>query len=125
MFMDLKKHIKRLEESHITPNVRENMGKLDEILADEFFEIGSSGYMYDKKECLETGVVLSDMTMHNFDMYPLADDVVLTTYYIVDTTRNRNTYRSSIWKLIEGRWQLYFHQGTITPLSLEEVLKKA
>jgi len=123
--MDLKKHIKRLEESHITPNVRENMGKLDEILADEFFEIGSSGYMYDKKECLETGVVLSDMTMHNFDMYPLADDVVLTTYYIVDTTRNRNTYRSSIWKLIEGRWQLYFHQGTITPLSLEEVLKKA
>lgn len=123
--MDLKKHIKRLEESHITPNVRENMGKLDEILADEFFEIGSSGYMYDKKECLETGVVLSDMTMHNFAMYPLADDVVLTTYYIVDTTRNRNTYRSSIWKLIEGRWQLYFHQGTITPLSLEEVLKKA
>lgn len=123
--MDLKKHIKRLEESHITPNVRENMGKLDEILADEFFEIGSSGYMYDKKECLETGVVLSDMTMHNFDMYPLADDVVLTTYYIVDTTRNRNTYRSSIWKLIDGRWQLYFHQGTITPLSLEEVLKKA
>lgn len=123
--MDLKQHIKRLEESHITPNIRESMEKLDEILADEFFEIGSSGYMCDKKECLETGVVLSDMTMHNFDMYPLADDVVLTTYFIVDTTRNRNTYRSSIWKLIDGRWQLYFHQGTITPLSLAEVLKKA
>lgn len=123
--MDLKEHIKRLEESHITPNIRESMEKLDEILADEFFEIGSSGYMCDKKECLETGVVLSDMTMHNFDMYPLADDVVLTTYFIVDTTRNRNTYRSSIWKLIDGRWQLYFHQGTITPLLLAEVLKKA
>lgn len=122
--MDLKQHLKMLEESHITPNVRESVEKLDAILADEFFEIGSSGYMYDKKDCLETGVVLTDMSLHNFEMYRLADDVVLTTYFIVDTTRNRNTYRSSIWKCIDGRWQLYFHQGTITPLSLSEVLQK-
>lgn len=122
--MDLKQHLKMLEESHITPNVRESVEKLDAILADEFFEIGSSGYMYDKKDCLETGVVLTDMSLHNFEMYRLADDVVLTTYFIMDTTRNRNTYRSSIWKCINGRWQLYFHQGTISPLSLSEVLQK-
>lgn len=122
--MDLKQHLKMLEESHITPNVRESVEKLDAILADEFFEIGSSGYMYDKKDCLEIGVVLTDMSLHNFEIYPLAGDVVLTTYFIVDTTRNRNTYRSSIWKYIDGRWQLYFHQGTITPLSLSEVLQK-
>lgn len=122
--MNLKEHIRMLEESHIRPDVRESVEKLDAVLADEFFEIGSSGYMYDKKDCLETGVVLTEMSLHNFDLYPLADDVVLTTYFIVDTTRNRNTYRSSIWKLIDGRWQLYFHQGTITPLSLEDALKK-
>lgn len=123
--MDLKHHIKKLEESHIQPDVRESVAKLDAVLADEFFEIGSSGYLYDKKECLETGVVLSDMSLHSFELYPLAEGVVLTTYFVVDTTRNRNTYRSSIWKLIDGRWQLYFHQGTITPLSLEEALKKS
>lgn len=123
--MDLKQHIKRLEESHIKPDMRESVEKLDEVLADAFFEIGSSGFMYDKRECLETGVVLADMSLHNFEMYPLAEGVVLTTYFIVDTTRNRNSYRSSIWKLMDGRWQLYFHQGTISPLSLEEVLKKA
>ena len=77
----------------------------------------------DKKECLETGVVLTDMTLYNYEIYPLAEDVVLSTYFIVDTTRNRNTLRSSIWKLIDGRWQLYFHQGTITPLQLQDVLK--
>lgn len=123
--MDLKQHIKRLEESHIKPDMRESVEKLDEVLADAFFEIGSSGFMYDKRECLETGGVLADMSLHNFEMYPLAEGVVLTTYFIVDTTRNRNSYRSSIWKLMDGRWQLYFHQGTISPLSLEEVLKKA
>ena len=119
----LKEHLKKLEESHTSMSVRTSMEKLGELLADDFFEIGSSGFMYDKKECLETGVVLTDMTLYNYEIYPLAEDVVLSTYFIVDTTRNRNTLRSSIWKLIDGRWQLYFHQGTITPLQLQDVLK--
>lgn len=120
---NLKEHLKKLEESHTSIEVRVSREKLDELLADEFFEIGSSGSMYDKKECLDTGVVLTEMSLHNYEIYPLAQDVVLATYFIVDTTRNRNTYRSSIWKHIDGRWQLYFHQGTITPLTLSEVLK--
>lgn len=124
MDVDLKEHLKQLEESHTEIEVRQSIEKLDEILADDFFEIGSSGYMYEKKECLETGVVLTEMSLHNYEIYPLAEDVVLSTYFIVDKTRNRNTYRSSIWKFIDGRWQLYFHQGTITPLQLSEVLKK-
>jgi hypothetical protein len=119
----LKEQLQKLEESHIGLEVRTSMEKLDEILADEFFEIGSSGFMYDKQECLETGLVLTEMKLYNYEIYPLADDVVLSTYFIVDTTRNRNTLRSSIWKFIAGRWQLYFHQGTITPLQLQDVLK--
>ncbi len=123
MVEKLKEHLQKLEESHTGLEVRVNMEKLDEILADDFFEIGSSGFMYDKQECLEVGVVLTEMTLHNYEIYPLAEDVVLSTYFIVDTTRNRNTLRSSIWKHIDGRWQLYFHQGTITPLQLQDVLK--
>ena len=123
--MDLKEQLLQLEESHTGLEVRQSREKLDEILADEFFEIGSSGAMFDKKECLETGVVLTEMTLHNYEIYPLAEDVVLATYFIVDKTRNRNTLRSSIWKFIDGRWQLYFHQGTITPLQLSDVLKES
>ncbi|QFT87609.1 hypothetical protein FIU87_03005 [Bacillus sp. THAF10] len=124
MEANLKEHLKELEESHTGLKVRRSREKLAEILADEFFEIGSSGYMFDRKECLETGVVLTEMTLHNYEIYPLAPDVVLSTYFIVDKTRNRNTLRSSIWKHINGRWQLYFHQGTISPLQLSEVLKE-
>lgn len=120
---NLKEHIKALEEKHTGLEVRKNREELDRILADDFFEIGSSGYMYDKKKCLESGVVLTEMTLHNHEIYPLSSDLVLSTYFIVDKTRNRNTLRSSIWKLIDGRWQLYFHQGTISPLQLNEVIK--
>ncbi len=121
MNKNLKEHLKQLEESHIGLEVRNSNEKLDEILADEFFEIGSSGYFYNKQDCLETGIVMTDMSLHNYEIYPLAPDVVLATYFIVDKTRNRNTLRSSIWKRIDERWQLYFHQGTISPLQLSEV----
>ena len=123
MVETLKEHLQKLEESHTSMTVRTSKEKLGELLANDFFEIGSSGFMYDKQECLEAGVVLTEMTLHNYEIYPLADGVVLATYFIVDTTRNRNTLRSSIWKFIDGRWQLYFHQGTITPLQLKDILK--
>lgn len=125
MVENLKEHLQQLEESHTGMEVRMSREKLDEILADDFFEIGSSGFMYDKKECLETGVVLTEMKLHNYEIYPLAHDVVLATYFLVDTTRERNTLRSSIWKFIDGKWQLYFHQGTITPLQLNSFIKES
>ena len=123
MLEQLKAHIFVLEQSHIQNEIREDVNQLGDILADDFFEIGSSGYMYTREDCLTDGVVLSEMTMYNFELHALSNEVVLTTYFIVDATRNRNTYRSSIWKKVNGRWRLYFHQGTITPLTLEEVLK--
>lgn len=54
------------------------------------------------------------MTLTDFEIYPLSEDTVLTTYRVKDETRMLNTLRSSIWKFIEGRWQMFFHQGTLT-----------
>lgn len=80
------------------------------------------GYIFYREECLESAV-LTECTLHNFEIFPLSEGIVLSTYFINDITRKRNTLRSSIWKLIDGRWQLYFHQGTITSLQLSEVIK--
>lgn len=118
----LKEHLKELEESHLKPDVRTSPQQLDKILADDFFEFGSSGYIIVKQDCIgEGGVEPFEMSLHHFDIHPLAPDVVLTTYYIKDQTRNRNTLRSSIWKWIDGRWQMFFHQGTITNLEFSEI----
>ncbi|MFZ0475250.1 MAG: DUF4440 domain-containing protein [Halobacillus sp.] len=113
---------RELEEAHLSLTVRESPEELDKILADDFWEIGSSGIIYDKKECLELGVVLSQMTLYNYEIERLAEDVVLATYFIEDQTRNRNTLRSSIWKFIDERWQLSFHQGTITQLQVKDLM---
>ncbi|SFJ70324.1 hypothetical protein SAMN04487936_103392 [Halobacillus dabanensis] len=125
MNLSLKEELKKLEEHHIQIETRISKEKLDNILADDFWEIGSSGRPFDKKFCLEKGVSLTEMTLHHYEIQPLASDVVLSTYYIADKTRNRNTLRSSIWKKIDGRWQLYFHQGTVTDLDVQEFQREA
>lgn len=122
METNLREQLKELEERHINLGVRKSSEELNKILADDFFEIGSSGKIFDKKECLVSGVVLTEMSLHNYEIHPLASNVILATYFITDKTRNRNTFRSSIWKRIDGRWQLYYHQGTTTELQLNEIL---
>lgn len=111
---DLKQVLQALELHHTKPETRATPEEMGKVLAAEFFEIGSSGIMFSREDCLvEGGLEQWDVSMSNFEVHPLADDVVLTTYRIEDRTRMRNTLRSSIWKLIDGRWQMVFHQGTI------------
>ncbi|WP_018934250.1 DUF4440 domain-containing protein [Gracilibacillus lacisalsi] len=122
---NVKAHLQQLEESHLQLDVRSNSKKLAQILANDFQEIGSSGILINKAMCLEDGVTLDEMSLHNYQVEQLAADVVLATYYVMNHSKERNTLRSSIWKYIDGRWQLSFHQGTITKLSLEEIKKSA
>ncbi|WP_246483295.1 GNAT family N-acetyltransferase [Alkalicoccobacillus gibsonii] len=103
---------RELEESHLQPDVRKSPEKLNLILADAFLEFGSSGKAFGKKKCLEEGISQDIMVMHQFKCNLVTDDVVLTTYHIHNRTKDQWTLRSSVWKQIEGRWQLYFHQGT-------------
>jgi hypothetical protein len=63
---------------------------------------------------VSTGIGVIKATLHNFEVHPLAPDVVLATYCSVNETRKQHTLRSSIWKRIDGRWQMVFHQGTPT-----------
>lgn len=118
---ELVETLKTLEETHLNLAVRSQANRLDEILAEGFWEFGSSGLIYDKEHCLQQGVVLSNMILHHYGIQTLASGVVLSTYMVEDTTRNRNTLRSSIWEWKENRWQLSFHQGTITRQTPEEV----
>jgi len=110
----LKEQICQLEQSHLKAGVRTNPEELAKILADGFFEIGSSGKFIYKADCIvEGGIAPVDITFSNFEIHPLAEDVVLTTYRLENKTTKSRTLRSSIWKFIDGRWQMYFHQGTI------------
>ncbi|MBM7094994.1 DUF4440 domain-containing protein [Bacillus sp. H-16] len=110
----LKERIKELEVSLLSPAVRTNPVKINELLHDDFFEHGSSGVVFYKKDCTgEGGVGVREMTLSGFSLHSLGENDVLATYVCDDQTRKVRSLRSSVWRFESGRWQMFFHQGTV------------
>jgi hypothetical protein len=106
-----------LEEELLKPEVRRSADRLSHLLADEFIEFGSSGCVYDKRRIIEAlkqepSDAKDHISLVDFTVRRLAQDVMLVTYRTTIRNRAVSRLRSSIWKLIEGRWQMIFHQGT-------------
>ncbi|MGM1050176.1 MAG: DUF4440 domain-containing protein [Bacillota bacterium] len=111
--ISLKNHLLQLEEELLKPDVRTSPEELSKRLADDFFEFGSSGNIFYKQDCIgEGGIGVRNMTLHDFEIHPLSENVVLTTYRLFDETKMVHTLRSSIWKRVNDLWQMFFHQGT-------------
>lgn len=114
-----------LEQKLHRPEVRRSPDAVRALLADEFIEFGSSGRVYDKTSIVEALAEESNAEaalvpeVHHFTVQSIAPDVVLVTYRSsrcgTDGMAERTTLRSSIWKQIDGRWQMLFHQGTVVP----------
>lgn len=114
--------IKRLEARLQIPSVRTSRRQLELLLADEFQEFGASGRIYNKRKVIDA--LCSDpgetrrryATFQKMSIAWLADDVALLTYRSVktegDDPRRHLANRASIWRRIDGRWQMVFHQGT-------------
>ena len=107
-----------LEESLLVPTIRKSTQLLD-LLADEFIEFGSSGRVYTKDDLVavlqaESPVV---QTTSDLQVTTLAPDVALLTYKIRRHSEPVvDTLRSSLWRRSNGKWQMVFHQGTLTPI---------
>ncbi len=98
--------------------MRNSPEAVSELLADEFMEFGSSGKVFDKPaiiEALRNETVDVDIAVEDFAVRELAPDVALVTYVSKPAGAERTALRSSIWKLMDGRWQMVFHQGTRIP----------
>lgn len=95
----LKKQLHQLEENLLKTEIRTSKTELTRILADGFFEIGSSGkILYKDEEISDGGIGSVQMTMDHFEIHPLSDEIVLTTYRIFNEETLQHSLRSSIWK---------------------------
>ncbi len=118
MPQSLEEQLKRLEEEMLLPHVRSSPKAMEKLLADDFVEFGSSGCVYNKQQTLEAlgSEPEFQFTISDFRAISLAPDVALTTFRISHFTPHSEqtaiSLRCSIWKKVEGRWQLIFHQGT-------------
>ena len=121
--MDLpKKHILKLENDLLKPEIRQSVEKTSELLIDGFTEFTSSGYIYNYNigQVIDEDTKLQEMEWEitDFKINQLSDDCVLATYKLIKHSElNENkkySLRSSIWKCFEGKWKMIFHQGTLT-----------
>ncbi len=109
---ELVNHLRDLETRLLDPKVRQSPNLLEQLLAADFVEIGSSGRIYDKSMVIQA--LQQDpgfdgpRTISDFSARLLAHAIVLVTYRIRET----GTLRSSIWRQDGERWSMVFHQGT-------------
>jgi hypothetical protein len=119
---DLAKYLQSLEERLLSPEGRASSRLIDDLLAEDFQEIGSSGDMFGKAEALE-GLAEESGDGHVYERHAsdwsvrmLSTDVALVTYRVTrkDLTEDSAaaSLRSSVWVLRDERWQMAFHQGT-------------
>jgi hypothetical protein len=111
-----------LERSLLDPSTRHQPDWLHGVLADDMTEFGKSGRVYSKQEIIHALTSEAHSPVARFEMISaklteLAPGVVLLTYRLEPLVQGEDqplaaSLRSSIWRKTEGRWQLFFHQGT-------------
>jgi hypothetical protein len=112
--------LRKFEECLIQPDFRKSAQQVADLLADGFIEFGSSGRIFNKEQIIETlqHEPTIQISLMEFQASDLAPGVILVTYRAVrhNAADEQPVYslRSSIWKLVEGRWQMVFHQGTLS-----------
>lgn len=108
-----------LEERLFKAQTRASYGELDELMVDEFTEIGGSGVRFGKKEALERlpAELPPRISASEYELRHLAPNCAQLLYKAVMIKAGETTaiysLRCSIWSLINGRWQMIFHQGTL------------
>jgi hypothetical protein len=110
--------VKQLELALLDPKTRKSPLKLNELLADDFFEFTQSGLSYSKKDIIDILPTLpqEQFSVRDYHERLIAQDTVLVHYvcdrFVPLTELKRCTLCSSIWQNRNDRWQMIFFQGT-------------
>jgi hypothetical protein len=112
-------HIKALEEKLLHSDVRKNPEILNELLSEDFEEIGSSGKISSREQVIHWLITKEkdiQYSLNNFRIRELAPGLVLATYVAnkkgILSSQSNGSIRSSIWRLSGENWKMIFHQGT-------------
>lgn len=101
------------------PETRNQHSVVDELLHEQFFEIGRSGRRYDRAQVVDA--LINDapgdeIHAEDFAVTVLSEGCALLTYrsFTFDAQGEiaRPTLRASIWIITGEAWQMQFHQGT-------------
>jgi len=117
--LELEKYILSLEKELLMPQTRKNSHRLQELLAKDFYEFCSSGYVYyyEPKEVITDAPnsESENWVISDFKMKVLTEQTILVNYQLYKpekSAKEQFSLRSSIWQKVEEGWKMIFHQGT-------------
>ncbi|MFC3034773.1 DUF4440 domain-containing protein [Pseudoalteromonas fenneropenaei] len=114
-------HLIELERQLLEPEIRSSVEALSALLDDEFYEISANGLAFNKHHVLTRLPKERVPQFYNqqFTGRMVAEEVAQVSYRAAYRASARAEFhfsmRMSLWRFKEGRWQLYFHQGTPCP----------
>jgi hypothetical protein len=122
MDRNVRTELLALERGLLDPATRHLPEWLERIFADDMTEFGQSGRAYSKQEIIQALVAekRSPVAIYGIaepKFTELAPGLVLMTYRREPLVQESveppvASLRSSIWRNDDGRWRLFFHQGT-------------
>lgn len=113
MIESIKQIRKKLYEYEVKIANRQ-IDDVSKYLTDDFIEYGSSGSIitYDLVVDNFKNCSPKEYLLYNFEIEILCDDIVQAKY--ITSLDGKRALRSSLWKYTDGRWKMFFHQGTKT-----------
>lgn len=111
--------LKRLEEELWREETRFDIARMEQVMAEDFFEFGKSGRVYRISDTLSIApqAIEAVIPLPNFEARLLSENVAQVTYDSIVTYDGtlEKARRSSIWTRCSSSaqgWVLRFHQGT-------------
>jgi hypothetical protein len=108
--------LRKLEEELWREETRFDQPRMDEVIAEDFFEFGRSGRVYRREDTLAIPrhPIHAALPLPGFNARLLGRDVAQVTYNSAVTYDGvvYHARRSSIWSRTGAGWILRFHQGT-------------
>ncbi|MDQ0045641.1 SMU1112c/YaeR family gloxylase I-like metalloprotein [Variovorax boronicumulans] len=108
----------KLEGALHRREVRASTVQIEELLDDDFRELGVSGTEWTRPAIIDAlrDEAFSERTISEFRVQRMAPDIALVTYRAhraaIPERAAADSLRSSLWRLRRGRWRMVFHQGT-------------
>ncbi len=104
------------EEQLLDNNIRNDAGKIAEIIDDSSIEINESGKLHNYRRGELFGNVdgQSYIDSNTVKLIDISDDCKLLLYISVKVNKNARmkSSNSSIWKRADNQWKIVFHQVT-------------
>ncbi len=110
----MNNRVLELEKSLFKHEYMSDVTYLDEIIDDNFTEVGKSGKKYNKKDVINNLSITKEdrnITIYNFTCEKLSEDIYLIHY--ITKSNEDNIYRTSIWRKECERVKIVFHQASL------------